>query len=545
MIANFTNWRIGDILLCQFSRGLAICYIFTLVVFLSRRKTVKYLAYSIGFALFLLYIFLWRVFDMSIQPIIVTLVGETSMRESREFLDTFLLSGKGIGSILIVLTTLAFTVFAEKNWHKAKNHIHLPHPIKTTLGTILLFFVVAGLYNFKFYHSLIRSNSIDDVAIGDPFPYDAITSLAYSLHSIRTTNAEMKHAISVTLNTKDTPFTSEKDSLDIVYILGESYIKSHSGLYGYYLNTTPNLELEKKQGLLYVFNNVTSAFGATNLAMKNTFSVNSLAAKEHWADYPLFMYLFRKAGFDVYFWDNQISDTKSTYTFSVNSFLYNPAFRQNIYTQTNDKGFRYDDQLISDFASKAKSSNTVNLTIFHLWGQHVEAEQRYPHTKIFSRFTKDSIRNHASYMTEVKKQKVAEYDNATLYNDHVIEHIINLYRNRNTAIVYFSDHGEEVYDYRDNLGRRKPDPDKVEQWKKCIFDVPFMIWCSPKYQKLHPEIMRDIDKSLNKRFTTDNVAQVMFHLAGLHTSYYKADRDLISNSYMVQKRVLPFGVPYD
>ena len=37
----------------------------------------------------------------------------------------------------------------------------------------------------------------------------------------------------------------------------------------------------------------------------------------------------------------------------------------------------------------------------------------------------------------------------TLYNDYVLKNIIDLFRDKNTVVLYFSDHGEEIYDYRD------------------------------------------------------------------------------------------------
>lgn len=46
------------------------------------------------------------------------------------------------------------------------------------------------------------------------------------------------------------------------------------------------------------------------------------------------------------------------------------------------------------------------------------------------------------------RQAIAEYDNATCYNDALIGEVISHYRHANAVIVYLSDHGEETYDWR-------------------------------------------------------------------------------------------------
>lgn len=96
---------------------------------------------------------------------------------------------------------------------------------------------------------------------------DSITTLFYSLYNIYLVNLEMKHAVDVTCCAKQS-HVSVDDSLNVVYVIGESYIKCHSQLYGYYLPTTPNLYQEKKKGNLFVFDNVVSPFNRTTLTMK-------------------------------------------------------------------------------------------------------------------------------------------------------------------------------------------------------------------------------------------------------------------------------------
>lgn len=72
-----------------------------------------------------------------------------------------------------------------------------------------------------------------------------------------------------------------------------------------------------------------------------------------------------------------------------------------------------------------------------------------------------------------------------------------------------------------------------------------MIWCSDKYMERNPDIVRDIKQSLHKPFRTDDICQVVFHLARLRTEFYRPKYDLLSPLYVKYKRTLGNGMAYD
>ena len=523
-------------------RAMAISYLFTCIVYYSHKKWVKVLFLAIGCMLFGLNIFLWLVFHKIISPQIITLIGETNYTEASEFLSTFLLRGKGLISLFILAITISMIIYIEKK----KNFLQIKNAICfSILSAIILLSSAVGFYHFNVYYQIFKSKTVDDCQIGDLFPFDALTATIYSLNAIRTTNNEMNYAINVAEAEKGGTIT-EKDSLHIILIIGESYIKSHSQVYGYGLPTTPNLKREEDNGNLFVFNNVVSPFNGTSPVLKNLFCCNSIAEGEKWYKSPFFPTCFKRSGYTINYWDNQrVTKSQGTWDFSMNSFLFDKRLCQIAYSEAAPEGFPYDDQLISDFErSGKKKDGKYVFDIFHLWGQHVDASERYPHGQ-FSRFSAKDIRNNAPYMTEGKKQDIANYDNATYYNDYVINHIINLYRDKNTVVVYFSDHGEEIYDYRDSKGRVEAATGQEKNWLKYQFEVPFVIWCSDKYKALHPDIVRRIKASLNRPFMTDNTCHLLFDLAGLKTIYYRAERDLISPKFKPSKRIVNNNTDFD
>ena len=114
----------------------------------------------------------------------------------------------------------------------------------------------------------------------------------------------------------------------------------------------------------------------------------------------------------------------------------------------------------------------------------------------------------------------------------------------NAVIVYLSDHGEEIYDYRDFKGRDY-DQKKTKTVLYYQNGIPFMIWCSELFKKRYPEIVEDIKKSQNRPFMSDNTCQVLFHLAGMKSSLYNEENDVLSDHYIPKNRILYGLFDYD
>lgn len=524
-------------------RAIAISYLLTCIVYYSHNKWVKVLFYALGCTLFGVNVFLWLVFHKIIDPSIVNPIIETNKQEASEFFQTFLFNKKGIISVTIICFTIIVICFIDRHKKQLRSKFLSHRLLYKTVDIVVILLSVVGICNFRIYKSIFSTSTTDQMGIGDPMPYDSFTASLFSIQSVRLAKNEIQNTVLLTEKCKP-GYIENKDSLNIILIIGESYIKKHAAIYGYYLPTTPNMTKEMNSGNLFPFNNVIAPYAGTSAVIKNVLECNSIALGESWYKAIYFPTILRKSMFNVSFWDNQRDDfTKGVDTYTLDALLYNQQLSHVTYNATNKKSFKYDDELIKDYESK-KSLAKYNFHIFHLWGQHVDASERYPHGQ-FSRFSAKDIRNNAPYMTESKKQDVANYDNATYYNDYVINHIINLYRDKNTVVVYFSDHGEEIYDYRDSKGRVEAAAGQEKNWLKYQFEVPFVIWCSDKYKALHPDIIRRIKASLNRPFMTDNTCHLLFDLAGLKTIYYRPERDLISRKFKPSRRIVNNNTDFD
>lgn len=536
---------IGEFFLEDFPRAGVIAYLATLVVYFFRKKWVLMGGYVLATILLAVCLFLYLVFGKTLQPDIITLIFETNTQESSEFISSFLFTKGGIATIVICLLYVALAIFCERK--KRKFAVFRKIKCKQLLSLFFFVYMVLGILSFSFYKIVLTAKTVDVLPTHDG-RYDAVSSVFYSLYSIRLINVEMKQAVEVSKNIKSSSVALyDKDSLYVVYVIGESYIKNHAQLYGYYLPTTPNLCKEKAKGNLFVFDNVVTPFNQTTLVMKNTFCCNSLADGEKWSDSPYFPAIFKKAGFDVFFWDAQRNDdpkAQGINNFSMYSFYYNKYFMDHVYKQVSKKLFKHDNDMIDDFA-KVPIKEKYNLVMFHLMGQHVDCTNRYPKSNRFEKFNANSILSKKTYLNTEKKQEIAEYDNATYYNDYVLKHIFDMFRHKNAVILYFSDHGEEVYDYRDSRGRIEFNPAQLKLGLQCQFEVPFMIWCSDKYIQMHPQKMKAIKSALHRPFETDNLCYVMFNIAGIATSIYKPTRDILSPKYQRKDRIVGKDYNYD
>ena len=485
---------------------------------------------------------------MHLSPAVLVLLAETTASESREFMNTFMVSPAAMYVYIRYGFLIVFTILIEKGY-QSKQVANLQKRLGRYYSMAILVIVAGalGMYSFySYYQDMLKCRNTEHLtAFGEANPTtNPFREIVYSLYGLYVMKEEQQRFVETMVTLDDITSTISEDTINVVLVIGESYIKQHSQLYGYPLHTSPNLKKQQDIGNLFVFNDVVSPYSQTSKVIKNTLCTNSISDGQQWEETPYFPTLFCRAGYQVYFWDNQKTTApQEMFSFALNSFLYCHEVMDFTYTMTNDSSYQYDERIVDSF-NNVKLQQKRNFIMFHLIGQHIRADKRFPHTPSFLHFTVDSINRHESWMTDEKRQCIADYANATLYNDHVLNKIIERFKNTNTVLVYYSDHGEEVYDYRDSMGRignLELDSKKAQYYH----EIPFVIWCSDDYIKRHPETIEQIRKAQNKPFMIDNLCQLMFHLGGVKTKYYRENRDLLSPRFKPSKRLLNGTIDYD
>ena len=507
-----------------------------------RWRIVRGLIYMAAVSLFAINIFLTLNFDTMISPWILLLIHETNGNESSEFLSTYALSTPSIVTYGFTLLSVGLIVIGEK----MSRSITIKRPRLMLFPFI--FWLAVGVWQAVLVIMMFFASTQSQLQAwyeGKAFYCIENTpaNLLYSCYHLHLTNHENDAAWEASEKVFQSTVTrDEKDTLDVVLIIGESYNKYHASIYGYYLDTTPTMREQKKRGNLFVFQDAVSPYNMTTLAVKNMLSTNSISLHQSWEEHPLVMTIFRKAGFDVAMWDNQKSENNVLFhDFSNNSLLYGKKMVESTYHHLNNTPFDYDQQLV-DTALTIKRKPGSTLTVFHLMGQHTAPIWRYPENDENAIYTSDSILRND--LNDYQRQYIAEYDNATRYNDHVIGSIIQYYNQRNAVILYLSDHGDEVYDYRDVVGRTH-EPVKQKQALKYQYEIPMVLWCSDQFIQRHPNTMQNIRRAILRPFSSDNVPQLLMGLSNIHSSFYEPKKDVLSNQYHCGKRIVQNTTDYD
>ncbi len=373
----------------------------------------------------------------------------------------------------------------------------------------------------------------DEAVLGD-----GVTALLFTVRGLRINTSELPRweDIQRQVLATEMPRAAEADSVNIVVIIGESFIKHHSPLYGYPLATTPRMSAEAEAGRLVAMTDYISPANITSASMRNMMNLNSAGDGERWADAAFFPLVAARAGWRVRLFDNQLTKTRYTVDVQLAAMMRNPLLTSRCYSLANDSICLYDGDFISLVDSIAPPGNTVGLLdIYHLYGQHFAPADRYPANAGFDRYNADSIPYSRPWLTPEKKQYIAEYDNATRYNDYVIGRIIDRYAHTPTVFLYFSDHGEEMYDASDCAVRNEPSGD-LAGWLRRQFEIPFFVIANERYIALRPGRWHDVRNAADRPGMLDNIGQAVLGLAATGSRYYRPERDIFSPTYRCPPR---------
>ena len=107
-----------------------------------------------------------------------------------------------------------------------------------------------------------------------------------------------------------------------------------------------------------------------------------------------------------------------------------------------------------------------------------------------------------------------------------------------------SDHGEEVFDYRDFM-ERDHNPQKSAEMVRYENGIPLLVWCSPIYTQRHPERANALTHAASRPFMSDNLGQMMLWLGMVDSPWNDSTRNVLHPAYRPAKRLIYDGLDYD
>lgn len=298
------------------------------------------------------------------------------------------------------------------------------------------------------------------------------------------------------------------DSPDnIVLVIGESFTKWHSSLYGYDKHTNPLLGKMAEEDLLHVYRNVKSAFGSTIPVIKSLMSgyLENSGNPTNWYEHLTIIEIMQKAGYETYWISNQ--SKTGIYENEVGRYADlcdSQSFVGNMHSGT--KRSDLDEFLLPLIEESMEKSSNKKFFIIQMQGSHRDYRLRY--SPEYAKFGVEDYAATHSRLSLKNREVVARYDNSILYNDYVVTEIMKLFKEKDAVVVYLSDHGQDVFDTSDNFFGHS--------WENGL-DIPMMFYPTPVFCEKHGELVNSIKSNTEKEFRTDSLMYTIMDIAGVET----------------------------
>ena len=324
-----------------------------------------------------------------------------------------------------------------------------------------------------------------------------------------------------------------------VMVVGETARAHNFSLYGYPRNTNPLLS--KTPGIK-AFPNVTTQSNTTHKSVPMLLSAASAEDFERLFHEKGILAAFKEAGFHTVFISNQLPNH------SFIDFLGEQA-DEHYFLKKEDasQGNHYDEDLLQkldEILPLADASSSAHyhyryrklFVVLHSYGSHFNYQERYPRS--FAYFKPDS-RSEAK--SENRRDLLNAYDNTIRYTDYILHGIIErlqkwegvqtktdgVYDQPTSAMLYTSDHGENIFDDERCLFLHAAP--KASDYE---LHVPFIIWTSAGFSKQYPDILKALGENRSKQVQSSLSAfHTMLGIGGIQTRYRLDEYSVASGKY--------------
>ena len=324
-----------------------------------------------------------------------------------------------------------------------------------------------------------------------------------------------------------------------VMVVGETARAHNFSLYGYPRNTNPLLS--KTPGIK-AFPNVTTQSNTTHKSVPMLLSAASAEDFERLFHEKGILAAFKEAGFHTVFISNQLPNH------SFIDFLGEQA-DEHYFLKKEDasQGNHYDEDLLQkldEILPLADASSSAHyhyryrklFVVLHSYGSHFNYQERYPSS--FAYFKPDS-RSEAK--PENRRDLLNAYDNTIRYTDYILHGIIErlqkwegvqtktdgVYDQPTSAMLYTSDHGENIFDDERSLFLHAAP--KASDYE---LHVPFIIWTSDGFSKQYPDILKALGENRPKQVQSSLSAfHTMLGIGGIQTRYRLDEYSVASGKY--------------
>ena len=352
--------------------------------------------------------------------------------------------------------------------------------------------------------------------IDDLFPVNVCYNFQLAVGRQKLSEAYLEQSKDFVFNAVHT----DNDTLPkvVVLVIGETSRAANWQLNGYERETTPMLAQTPN---ITVF---TDCMSQSNTTHKSIPILLSPATAD---DYSTLYHskgllaAFNEAGFHTAFISNEPRNN------SFNDHLGEQA-QEALFLRDTMEGTPMDSLLLPE-VERVLSANQGNLmVVVHTYGSHSTYSDRYERNQAY--YTPDVV---LKATRDNRESLINAYDNTIRYTDRFLHSIITMLQQqeRPAAMLYASDHGEDIYDDRRNLFlHASPWPSYYQ------LHVPFLVWTNDLYAHSYAERVALMQSRTAEPIQTDCVFPTMLGLGGVSTPFGQDSLALTSPRYVTKEK---------
>lgn len=463
----------------------------------------------------------------SISPGVMLSIQATTLRETAELLSNHVALTLALG-LFVALAVVALIAA----WGPG-----VRVGLRTLAGVSACAALLAVAWGIAVFHKHGEWHNMDWAlkdSAREVFPLDAIlSSKIVALGAIRTAKSQSARTHFTFPNVRSVDAADAETPQLYVVVIGESSRRSHWSLYGYSRPTTPTLDQMRDQLVIFddVSSNATITMYSVTLALTRATPSSWDVARHE----KSLLTLLREGGYRVSWISNQekfgFSENPVT---SIAGEADSVSFNNDYVNDLTYQGPRdpFDTNLLARLDRELdvlRASKQRAVIFLHMMGSHEAYDQRYPQSYDF--FRTDS--QPRTGLTPKQSRIIDTYDNSIRFTDHVLSSVIQRVAalNELAAVVYFSDHGERLFESDEPTlsGHGFPQQSVAE------LEVPTLLWLSPAYIRQNPEALAALQKNTHKSTSLDSLFETVVDLTHLTYSARDANSSLFSPNLRSQK----------
>ncbi|KAB8030638.1 phosphoethanolamine transferase [Fluviispira multicolorata] len=456
-----------------------------------KKSKLSYFNYALIIFVFLILVFIYdKIGEIGADS--VREILNTNPKESREFIINFLLfptySVSVISFILSpVIFAIIFKFYSQIKQFEFKFHKYI---LKVFFLSLLIIFV----NSCRIF--VINYGSTDDLVLNQDSAIE-----------------KLKHNIN---------FLEKNESPNIIVYIGESTSAFHQSFYGYFRDTNSPLKDNKEN--ITVLTDVLSAHSHTAPSLLRALSI----AQDPYTD-PLvrdnelqrinLIQLLNMKGYETTWFSNQGIAGK----FDTASQLYGAkAYKKKFLNFKINESFisnnevKFDSELVNLLENKFKDKFDKPQAIFlHSYAGHFDYCSNIPKSEkiIFNdNFSKANFRDiFGKFFIQNQGQHLENidcYDSAMIHISKNINSVIEIAKKslKPTIVIYFSDHGEDVFGNTSHDSAR-------HNFKHL--QIPFYVYFNDSAKKSLPDQYQAVQKNKDKPLSLSWLSDSIIDLAGI------------------------------